>query len=576
MKKLLYIGLGLMAAVGISSCQADMDTPELDIPTAPVKANMTILDLKNLYAGESQRVKYLPGTEVYDEEGNLIDGEHIFIHGRVISSDASGNIYKNLVIQDETAALTFSLNQASMYINNRLGQDVVVDMTGLCLGYYRNLQQVGYSKYIEPLETGEIKFSAIPSSEKYDDILQLGFMAYDYWMAQSYKNGLPNEKFTFERMGGQYPDGNAYYITLSSLNDLSGIPLAEMQSQLVELQNVHFSDAEAGIETFAPYEDSANRTLIFADGTSMIVRNSGYSNFYNQVLPKGTGTVRGILSYYGSDWQLVLRDRDDVQISTKGQLDDPYTVEEAIEAQGLSGWMQAYIVGSVKAGVSTVASDADIILGAAAEMDNNLVVAAHPNEKDWKKCICVELPQGSIYRQFGNLADNPSMYGRQLLLHGSFSSFLGMPGLTGLDGLKTLGETEGATPEAKGDGSEANPYNMGYVLNATADEADVWVEGYVAGYVKGSSWATAEFSDTADSSSSNYMNSSNVILSEENPLFSGTYNSIPAGLNNAVKATLGLKNNPAVYGKRVKVKCSITRDYLGTVGVYKVKEAVIL
>lgn len=568
MNKNIYIGLSMLASLALTGCQADMDAPGMEVPVATAKANMSILDLKNLCAGETQKIGVLPGTEVLDAEGNPVldengnpKGEHIYIHGRVISSDASGNIYKNLVIQDETAALTFSLNQASMYVENRLGQDVVVDMTGLYLGYYRNLQQVGY-----------------PSdwNDTYDNLVQLGFMSYDYWIARREFNGLPNEDFKNVSPGGDYPDGNAYYININSKNDLAGVPLEEMQSQLVELHNVSFVDA--GKEIFSPYEDNANRTLTFADGTTLTVRNSGYSNFYNQILPEGTGSVRGILSYYGSDWQLVLRDRADVMISTKGQIDDPYTVAEAIRSENAtrSGWMTGYIVGSVKAGVSSVTSAADVIFGANAEMDNNLLVADNADETDWQKCICVELPQGSVYREFANLADNPAMYKRQLYFNGRFGTVLGMAGLTNLEGMKPMGTAEGDIPAAAGDGSEANPYNIGYVMKATGEQTEVWVTGYVTGYVKGASWGTAEFSNVGDSSSSNWLNNANVILSEDNPLFSSKSNSIPAGLNNAVKSTLGLYANPSIFGKRVKVKCDVTLDYLGTPGVKKVKEVIVL
>ena len=137
------MALAITASAGLVSCQAEMDDPGLVVPEASIKANTTILELKQAYENKIEKVGFKPGTEKYDAEGNVVDGEHIIIHGRVVSSDASGNIYKSLVIQDETASLAFSINSGSLYNFYRLGQDVVVAMTGLYLGYYYGLQQVG-------------------------------------------------------------------------------------------------------------------------------------------------------------------------------------------------------------------------------------------------------------------------------------------------------------------------------------------------------------------------------------------------------------------------------------------------
>ena len=58
-------------------------------------------------------------------------------------------------------------------------------------------------------------------------------------------------------------------------------------------------------------DENTNRHLTDGSGT-LIVRNSGYSLFAGDKLPEGIGTVRGILSKFGSDYQLFLRTKDDV------------------------------------------------------------------------------------------------------------------------------------------------------------------------------------------------------------------------------------------------------------------------
>ncbi len=60
------------------------------------------------------------------------------------------------------------------------------------------------------------------------------------------------------------------------------------QSQLVRFNDCYFADG--GKETFATSKETVNRTLTLSDGSSMVVRTSGYSNFYSDVLPKATST----------------------------------------------------------------------------------------------------------------------------------------------------------------------------------------------------------------------------------------------------------------------------------------------
>ena len=125
--------LGALTLGSLTSCQDSYDTPELEVPQATLVANTTLADFKATFADEmAVKVGNNPET----------DAPYI-LKGRVVSSDASGNIYKSLVIQDETAALALSINQSSMYIDYRLGQEVVINATGLWMGQYNNLLQLG-------------------------------------------------------------------------------------------------------------------------------------------------------------------------------------------------------------------------------------------------------------------------------------------------------------------------------------------------------------------------------------------------------------------------------------------------
>lgn len=554
MKHLSYAA-GIALAGVLAGCQADMDTPLLEHPIAPIEANTTILELKEMF--ENQTVQL----------GTKENGEHYVIHGRVVSSDASGNIYKQLVIQDETAALAFSINQGSLYNEYRLGQDMVVDLTGLYLGYYRGLQQVG------------------APDDPYNGAPQLGFMAVDYWKSNAYYNGLPDPEFKVVKFNDNYPADQYYCISFDSFDEINNGTLPEMQSQLVEFRNVHFSIVE-GEETYAPYQETVNRTLVDSNGQTMTVRNSGYSNFYNQELPLGTGTVRGILSYYGDAYQLTLRDVTDVMITNKGEETDPFTPADVISGdyEGYNGWVKGYVVGSVKSGVNNVTGANDVIFGADAELDNNVLIASSPDVTDVSKCAVVQLPQSSMLRYYVNLLDNPDVYKAELMVLGTVGNYLGMPGVInsagGKNDFKINGKTineSGEAPDPTGTGTESDPYNVTYVMRSTADQSEVWVTGFVAGYVVEGDFTAdnVEFTSNEVAGSTNYLNQTNIVLSGVAPYRCGIANSVPCQLNATSRPMLGLINNPGIFGKQVKIKCNIT-TWLGTRAIRNITEVVEL
>ena len=143
----LYISAMLFAALAATSCDDNWDTPPMVAPVATIEANTSIEELKTKYWQEANNCVDTIG---YKEDGKT----HYIIKGRVVSSDESGNIYKNLVIQDtyseagETpSCITFSINANSLYASYRPGQEVVIDATDMYIGKYSGLQQFGLPEY---------------------------------------------------------------------------------------------------------------------------------------------------------------------------------------------------------------------------------------------------------------------------------------------------------------------------------------------------------------------------------------------------------------------------------------------
>ncbi|MDE6296239.1 MAG: hypothetical protein K2L89_00180 [Muribaculaceae bacterium] len=568
-KYMIQAMLALLSVGGLTSCQNSFDDPGLVVPVAKNQANTTIAEFKNIFAEENMQL-----CPYKDEESKT----PYIVKGRVISSDATGNIYQTLCIQDETSAMTFAIRRAALYDYYHVGQEIVVDLTGLWVGKYNYLLQIGWL-----------------NEDNYGDP-SMGRVDFNVFRSHVELNGLPTSEVTYVTPTESKPAEGMYCIVenIDQLPSSPGESFYNLQGQLVEFRNVKF---EGGGELpYAPYQESVNR-FITQEGNSskLTVRTSGYATFYNEILPEGTGTIRGILSYYASDpsyattdgsvngWQLLIRSLEDVDFNQKGQKDDPYTIAEAMENQNQSrqGWVKGYIVGSVKAGVTSVSSNSDIVFGADAELDNNLVIAASADETDWSKCMTVALPQGSALREYGNLVDNPVVYKKSIIVHGSLSSYLGLPGVQGtgasdsfeIDGVVIGGGT--TPPVTGGDGTKEKPYSPEQIMASTADAADVWVEGYVVGYVPNMTWGEAVFGNTPDPNSTNYTNGTNFILSSQPVGSCSADNSIPVGLATSVRNDLAISKNPSIYGAKVKVKGSLEK-YFGLRGIKQVSEFEII
>lgn len=571
--KNIFKAFAALLAIGVmSSCQNSFDDPGLVVPVATRQANTTLAEFKEAFRDAPDQL--CP----YKDEATKTP---YIVKGRVISSDATGNIYKAMYIQDETGALLFSINRAALYEYFHIGQEIVVELTGMWVGKYNNMLQIGWLDY---------------NSNK--DLVEMGRMDFNLFKQHLELNGLPETELTYIDPDGARPDEGIYCV-VENIDAIPKVPadpgFYNMQGQLVEFRNVSFVDG--GELTFSKYQSSGENRNIMQEGNSaeLTVRTSGYALFYNEKLPTGKGTVRGILSYYsdnpdykGNDqkeltgWQLLIRSMDDVMFDDKGSKEKPYSVKEAIglAGQGRNGWVKGYIVGSVKAGVSTVGSNDDIIFGGDAELDNNIVLATEPTVKDWTECVSVQLPQGSDLRKYANLIDNPSVYGQEISVSGSISFYLGMAGIES-DGLSSSFEIPGAGEDnppvnpATGDGTKENPYTVEQIMSSTQNQEDVWVEGYVVGYIPDVKFEEAVYGNTPTEGSENYLKGTNLLLSSAPAGEASDVNSIPVGLSTSVRSVLGISKNPAIYGKRVKIKGSL-ESYFRQRGIKNVSEYVIL
>lgn len=542
MKSIVNIcaALGVAAAgLSLASCQADIDAPSLQVPVSDMTPNTTIADFKTAFAD----------VATVEQIGTRQDGSHYIIHGNVISCDATGNMYQSMVIQDATAAIEFSISRGSLYTIYPVGQEVVVDLTGLWVGL-DGVQKIG-DYYAQ---------SGTP---------KVGRMLYPVFEAHSQLNGLPDLDVKYVRLGNPAPADNPYCI-IATIEQLpsAGEALRNMQDQLVEFQNVHFEGA--GELTYSIYQSSGeNRTLVDRNGQTLTVRTSGYSTFYNQLLPEGEGTVRGILGYYNEAWQLILRSPEDVMFGSKGKKEDPYTVEEAIAMNnnGTTAWVEGYVVGAGKAGAQAVTPETVVWGADGLIFEGNVLIAPAADCRDLSLCMAVELPAGSRLRQYVNLLDNPQVLGRLLKVNGTMMPYLGIHGVAESGGTFADFTVVGMEiNDPNGLGEKDYPYTCNYVLEhyKTDTSTTAWFGGYVVGYVTGTDY-TAGVHFGIPAADADY-NNANLVLAPAPECTDSSLCIVLKISDRTIRNDLGLKAHPEMLGRMLLIQGTLG-EYLGHAGI---------
>ena len=538
-----YFGLAaasLLSVAGFSACQDHFDNPEVLVPVADIKPNTTIEELKTLFWNDS--------TNYCHQIGVKENGDHYIIAGRVTSSDYDGNIFKTLYIQDETAPLSMSINQYNLYLDHRIGQELVMDLTGMYIGKYNGMMQLGAPSWFER-----------------DQCITTSFMAPELFNRHTQLNGLPDLSKVDTVLVADFSQ-------LGSSKE----ELIKWQGQLVRFNNAKFANAGNGT-LVDEYHSSGYNQSLNVNGGSIDVRTSGYAKFWNMPVPAGNCDVVGMLGYFNG-WQLVLNDAAGIMEATvNGDREHPYTVAEGIEfaqaGTGMSGWVSGYIVGAVAPEVTEVKSNSDIQWTAPFVLANTLVIADSADCRDYTDCLILELPEGSLLQSAGNLADNEGNLGKKMGISGRFvSDVYTTYGVTGYDGRASEFFIEGVDlPEepsdgiADGDGSKESPYSPAQVMALGNPGTTAWVKGYIVGSAADK---TADSFTTATGASASGTNIFIAATADETDYNKCLPVQLPVG---DVRAALNLQANPGNLGKEVVVYGSL-EAYFGLPGIKSVSQ----
>lgn len=303
MKKIKLIALAFLALT-LGSCMGDgYADPDLTdkVPAAPYGNNslreknvISIADLKTQFA-----------TTINSDNGYKLIEKDMMIKAVVTGNDVSGNIYNQVSVQDASGAIIIAINGSGLSGYLPVGQEILVNLKGLYIGSYKKLPQIGGV-----------------NTKLSDGSLGMGKIERAIW----------NEHFKILNPGEA--DASTVVPEEFDLTKLSDAAYMEANvCKLMTLKKVKFASAN-GTNVWAPDDSNTSLELIDAEtgkkisSSNLVVRNSGYSKFANEVVPQGVFDITGIFTRYNNTWQIVLRSTDDLKSVVLAYLSEPFDASQ--------------------------------------------------------------------------------------------------------------------------------------------------------------------------------------------------------------------------------------------------------
>jgi hypothetical protein len=274
MKAIFYTVFSLsLSVILFSSCVNDeVAIPKLICSQADLSVNKSVADVHAYSGAIVSKYSYDDVVEAY-----------------VVSTDEYGNFFKTISFQTLATASTPSI-----------GFSVPVDVTNIYIDY-----RFGNKVYLK-------------LKDQYTDI-NYGSLRIGGIYVNSY-----NEGGVGRLSQNEYKKLlHASCTTLTEEQLVRKISVADLLNDsnlntLVELSEVQFTETAIGRHYFEETNNvggATNWNLIDKKGNQVIFRTSSYADFANKLVPSGSGKVRGVLTKFASDYQLVARSESDVMIS---------------------------------------------------------------------------------------------------------------------------------------------------------------------------------------------------------------------------------------------------------------------
>lgn len=280
--KFYIVFLGITITFG-SCTKEEFDVPKLSCNQPDLKVNRTVEEVRAV-------TNSIVTQYTYDD----------IIEAYVVSSDEEGNFFKTISFQTlataTTPAIAFSVpvDASNTYVDFRLGNKVYIKMKDQYTDIYYGGMRIG-NIYVNAYNEGGV---GRISPNDYKNVLNASCTIIDE-----------------SQLVKQLTIGEA--LDDSKLNTL------------IELKDVEFTEAAIGRHYYEETNDvggATNWNLRDKAGNQIIFRTSGYADFAGHLVPEGSGTVRGILTKFGTDYQLMVRSEKDIAMS--GNRSVPFFTED--------------------------------------------------------------------------------------------------------------------------------------------------------------------------------------------------------------------------------------------------------
>lgn len=316
--------LMILSLVVLGSCvNDDAKIPELNCNQPDIPVNKTVTEITDVTAK-------IVAQYVYDD----------VIEGYVVSSDENGNFFKTISFQTlataTTPAVGFSVpvDATNLYVDYRLGNKVYVKLKNQYTDLYYGGLRIG-GLYVNAFNQGGV---GRLSQNDYKKVL-------------------------FPSCTNVKEEQLVRSISLDEIND-------SHLNTLIELSDVQFTEPAIGRYYFEETNNvggATNWNLVDKKGNQIIFRTSSFADFSKSIVPGGSGKVRGVLTKFDNDYQLMARKETDINIT--GNRNIPFFVQDFQSVSdgtnlSLPGWSNIREKGAIfwKGGITSTNGYAEFLI----------------------------------------------------------------------------------------------------------------------------------------------------------------------------------------------------------------------
>lgn len=316
--------LMMLSLVILESCaNDDAKIPELSCNQKDIPVNKTVTEISDVTAK-------IVAQYMYDD----------VIEGYVVSSDENGNFFKTISFQTLATAtkpavgFSVPVDATNLYVDYRLGNKVYVKLKNQYTDLYYGGLRIG-GLYVNAYNQGGV---GRLSQNDYKKVL-------------------------FPSCTNVKEEQLVRSISLGEIND-------SHLNTLIELSDVQFTEPAIGRHYFEETNNvggATNWNLVDKKGNQIIFRTSSYADFSKSIVPDGSGKVRGVLTKYAADYQLMARKESDVNMTGKRNI--PFFVQDFQSVSNgtnlsLPGWGNIRQAGAIfwKGGITATNGYAEFLI----------------------------------------------------------------------------------------------------------------------------------------------------------------------------------------------------------------------